>query len=99
MARAKRNERYLDSDLQRELIDRLTSIEGHVRGVRRMLEERKSCDRILVQMAAIKAAVNQTSMKLLEGHMESCVKDLVHDEEGRRAIDSLRAALASALKS
>lgn len=99
MARKTRNEPYLSSDLERELIDRLTNIEGHVRGIRRMLEEHRSCDRILVQMMAIKAAISQASIKLLEGHMESCVKDLVHDEEGRKAFDSLRLALSSALKS
>jgi len=98
MPRTKRNQPYLTSDVQRELIDRLTNIEGHVRGVRRMLEEHQSCERILVQMVAIKSAINQASVKLLEGHVEGCVKDLVQDEEGRRAIDSLRAALASAFK-
>jgi len=38
-----------------------------------MLEEHQSCNDILVKMAAVKVAINQAIIKLLEGHMESCV--------------------------
>ncbi len=99
MAKSVRSKPYLSLDVQRDLADRLTNIEGHIRGIRRMLEEHQSCDRILIQLSAIKAAVNQTSIKLLDGHIENCVKDLVYDEEGKMAIDSLKISLASILKS
>ena len=64
---------YLDPELVESLIKRLSRVEGHVRGVRRMLEEKDECEAILIQLSAIKAAVNQITIKLLEGHMETCV--------------------------
>lgn len=64
---------YLAEGAERDLLNRLSRIEGHLRAVRRMLEEHQSCNDILVQMAAVKAALNQAIIRLLEGHMESCV--------------------------
>ena len=92
------NHSYLSTSLQKELMKRLANIEGHTRGIRRMLVNHEDCDRILVQLAAIKAAVNQVSMKLLEGHIEYCVKDIIRDEGAQKIIDSLISAVMSGLK-
>ena len=64
---------YLTPEVEKDLQDRLSRIEGHVRGVRRMLEEHRDCDDILIQIAGVKAAVNQVAIKLLQGHLEMCV--------------------------
>lgn len=66
---------YLEPDLIENLQNRLHRIEGHVGGVRRMLDAREDCDDILVQLSAIKAAVNQVILKLLDGHMETCLAE------------------------
>jgi DNA-binding FrmR family transcriptional regulator len=42
-----------------------------------MLNENKPCEDLLVQLSAIKAALNQITIKLLEGHIEVCVTDFV----------------------
>lgn len=68
---------YLKEEVERDLFNRLSRIEGHLRAVKKMLEEHQSCNDILVQMAAVKAALNQAMIRLLEGHMESCVADCV----------------------
>jgi len=68
---------YLAEEVERDLLRRLSRIEGHLRAVKKMLEEHQSCNDLLVQMAAIKAAINQAIIKLLEGHMESCVSRCV----------------------
>jgi DNA-binding FrmR family transcriptional regulator len=64
----------LSKKLQTELINRLHRLEGHVRGVAGMIERQEPCDDILVQLAAVKSAVNQVILKLLEGHMDGCVQ-------------------------
>ncbi|MBI3958595.1 MAG: metal-sensitive transcriptional regulator [Chloroflexi bacterium] len=88
---------YLEPDLVQNLQARLNRIEGHVRGVKRMLESQEECEKILVQLSAIKAAVSQVTIKLLEGHMETCVAEcaLAGDLE---ALEQLKRALALVLR-
>lgn len=90
---------YLAPELVENLQARLNRIEGHVRGVKRMLDEQEDCESILVQTAAIKAALNQVIVRLLEGHMETCVADCVRAGEDDEALDRLKSALALVLKS
>lgn len=89
---------YLEPDVEKALKDRLSRIQGQIGGVKRMLEEHESCDRILVQLAAIKSAVNGTARQLLEGHMETCVLESVRAGEGEEAFESLKGAMAKFLK-
>ena len=89
---------YLDAGVEKQLRDRLSRIQGQLEGVKRMLEERKSCDDILVQMAAAQKAMNGAARQLLENHMETCVRDSVEGGDAEEALDSLRGALAKFLK-
>lgn len=98
VARVTRKAPYLTPELQRDLTERIMNVEGHMRGVRRMLEEHRSCDRILVQMGALKAAIDEISIRLLDGHIECCVKEMDQGEEGKQAVESLRAALNKAIR-
>ncbi len=90
-------ETYLTPDLIENLQNRLSRIEGHVRGVSRMLDDKEDCDSILIQLAAIRAAVNQVTIKLLEGHMETCVSDCVKGGD-IDALERLKSAMAQVLK-
>lgn len=77
----------------KEVINRLSRIEGHVRGLRKMVEENKDCPDILLQVAAVRAALNQVGRILLEDHMESCVVEAAKEGKEQQAIDDLKAAL------
>ena len=59
----------------KDLINRLSRIEGQVRGVRGMLEKDAYCADILVQVAAVNAALNGFSKELLGQHIRTCVAD------------------------
>ena len=85
---------YLEPDVERSLQHRLSRIEGQVRGIKKMLAEHQSCDEILIQLAALKSAVNGAARELLEGHMETCVLESVRSGEGEAAFGSLKVALA-----
>ena len=52
---------------------RLKTIEGHLRGVIRMVEEEAYCVDVIRQIQAVEAALNKVSSKILEDHLNSCV--------------------------
>ena len=58
---------------KRKLLNRLSRLEGQVRGVRKMIENDAYCNDVLVQTAAISAAVNALSREVLRAHLNSCV--------------------------
>lgn len=89
---------YLTGDAERAIYNRLSRIEGQVRGVKKMLAEHKSCDDMLVQISALKQAVNAVAAELLQAHMETCVLGRVEAGEGKPALASLRSALSKVLK-
>jgi len=90
-------ESYLTEEVEKDLLDRLSRIEGHVRAIRKMLEEHQSCNDILVQMGAVKAAINGAIIKLLEGHMETCVTRCVAAGDIKE-LNRLKEALALVLR-
>ena len=89
---------YLDAEVEKELQDRLSRIEGHVRGIKRMLEAHESCESLLLQLSAVRSAVNHVAARLLENHMETCVTDCVRSGAGEQALAQLKRALAQVLK-
>jgi DNA-binding FrmR family transcriptional regulator len=78
---------------RKDVLDRLARIEGHVRGVRRMVEEDKDCPELLIQVAAVRAALNQVGRIMLEDHMETCVLEAAKEGKSEKAIAELREAL------
>ena len=69
------------SEAKQDALKRLSYIEGHLGGIRRMVEEDKYCVDILKQTFAVKRAIQKLEARLLEGHLNSCVIDGV--KEGR----------------
>ena len=89
---------YLDPEVEEELQNRLSRIEGHVRGIKRMLSEHASCEDLLIQLSAVRAAVNKASARLLENHLETCVAECVRAGQGEKALRQLKGALAQVVK-
>jgi len=77
-----------------DVIKRLARIEGHVRGVRRMVEEDKSCPEVLLQLVAIRAALNKVSRMVFEDHVETCISKAIKEGAGESAVAELKEALA-----
>ncbi|MEW6066235.1 hypothetical protein P378_03330 [Desulforamulus profundi] len=63
------------AELQQELLTRLRKIEGQVRGVQKMIAENRSCSDIVIQLAAIKAAVNRVGFSVLACHLASSIEE------------------------
>ena len=64
-----------DEKEYRDLINRLSRIEGQVRGVKNMVEEDRYCIDIVTQVSAIQAALNSFNRVLLSNHIKTCVVD------------------------
>jgi DNA-binding FrmR family transcriptional regulator len=64
-----------------EAIQRLKSIEGHLRGVQRMLEEDVYCIDVIRQLQAVQAALNKVSTMILDEHLNSCLITAVRGED------------------
>jgi len=62
-------------------LQRLKTIEGHLRGVIRMLEEDAYCIDVIRQIQAVEAALNKVSGLILEQHLNSCVITAVKGED------------------
>ena len=58
-----------------QLVVRLRRAEGQLRGVQRMLEEGADCQKVLTQLAAVKAAVDQVGLHLISDSLRTCVAD------------------------
>lgn len=78
--------------------DRLKKIEGQVRGLQRMIEEDRYCVDVLVQVAAVKAALNKVGLALMEGHARGCMQAAVRRGEGDQAVSELMDVLERFIK-
>jgi DNA-binding FrmR family transcriptional regulator len=79
---------------QREsVLKRLARIEGHVRAVKRMVEEDTACPDVLVQIAAIRSALNGVGRLILEDHMQGCMVKAVQDGDFEDAFRDLKKSL------
>jgi len=64
-----------DATSKNDLLNRLSRIEGQVRGIARMVEQDKYCIDILTQASAVSKAMQSVALRLLEGHLSHCVVD------------------------
>lgn len=80
-----------------DIIKRLARVEGHVRGIAKMVQEDKDCPAILLQIAAVQSALNKVSQIMLEDHIETCVAKAIKEGRGEEAVQKLKEALARLL--
>jgi CsoR family transcriptional regulator, copper-sensing transcriptional repressor len=63
------------------VLNRLKSVEGHVRGVERMVEDGSYCIDVIRQIQAVQAALNKISSMILENHLNTCLITAVRGED------------------
>jgi len=80
-----------------KLLNRLSRIEGQVRGIARMVEEDRYCIDILTQLQAARAGLARVEQELLQAHLDHCVRNALASsdpDEARRKADEVIALLA-----
>lgn len=83
--------------LRSKLDARLKRIAGQVAGIQRMVEEDRYCVDVLLQIAAVRAALEQAGKLLLGAHVETCVRDAIESgapRERKAKVDELLDVLA-----
>ena len=89
--------RHRSDEELKKLTNRLSRIEGQVRGLREMLQRDAYCVDILVQVSAVGAALNSFSKELLATHIRTCVAQDIRDGKDE-VIDELVATLQKLMK-
>ncbi len=80
------------------VVKRLKRAEGHVGAVRRMVEEGRDCPDILIQLSAVRAALDATAKIVLADHVQSCLHDAQQNGDTEAAWGDLRKALESFIR-
>ena len=79
------------------VINRLARAIGHLEHVKRMVEDGRDCSEVLVQIAAVRAAINNVGKVILQDHIQHCLVEAVeHDDE--QALDDLCQAIDKFIK-
>ncbi|MCD8511064.1 MAG: metal-sensing transcriptional repressor [Bacillus sp. (in: Bacteria)] len=78
---------------RRVVVNRLARIEGHVRSVKNMSLEGRDCGDILIQLAAIRSAIDSCGKIILQDHLEECVVDAVRTGDEEKILKELKAAI------
>ena len=82
-------------------LNRLKTVEGHIRGVQRMVEEQAYCIDIIRQINAVQAALNKISINILEDHLNSCLVSAVkgdNSEDRDRVLQEIVEVFEAATK-
>jgi DNA-binding FrmR family transcriptional regulator len=77
----------------RKIVNRLSRLEGHIRGVKTMVQENRPCPDVLVQIAAIRGALDRVARIILDEHLSECVARAAQEGNIDDEIEALKAAL------
>jgi len=72
-----------DDATKQAFLDRLNRIEGQIRGIRKMMEERRGCFDVLKQVAAAAGAMRSLQKVILENHVAACLEEALSDDRDR----------------
>ena len=80
------------------VINRLSRVEGHIRGIIKMVEEGKNCEDIIIQVSAVQSALKNISILILQDHLKHCVVEEVEEGNSEETLEQLNRALKYMLK-
>ena len=78
------------TDVKQDALKRLSYIEGHLAGIRKMLDEDKYCVDVLKQTYAVRRAIEKMESLLLEGHLKSCVVEGIQSGRAEEIVEELK---------
>lgn len=77
----------------RRVVNRLSRIEGHIRGIKTMVQESRPCPDVLVQLAAVRGALDRVARIILDEHLTQCVARAAQEGNIDTEIEELKTAL------
>lgn len=82
---------------KKAVVNRLAKAIGHLEAVKRMVEKDADCSEVLIQLAAVRSAINNTGKVVLKNHMNHCIVEAV-EEHDMEAIEQLNKAIDQFMK-
>jgi CsoR family transcriptional regulator, copper-sensing transcriptional repressor len=82
-----------DEESLRRITNRLSRIEGHIRGIKTMVQESRPCPDVLVQIAAVRGALDRVARIILDEHLTQCIARAAEEGNIEVEIEELKAAL------
>jgi DNA-binding FrmR family transcriptional regulator len=82
-----------DPESLRRIVNRLARIEGHIRGIKTMVQESRPCPDVLVQVAAVRGALDRVARIILDEHLTECISRAAEAGNIEDEIAELKAAL------
>lgn len=79
------------------VLNRLSRAIGHLESIKRMVEDGRDCSEVLIQLSAVKSAINNTGKVILKDHIEHCMVDAVESGD-HKAIEELTEAIERFVK-
>lgn len=79
------------------VLNRLSRAIGHLQSVRRMVEEGRDCSEVLIQIAAVRSAIDNTGKLILQDHLKHCILDAAREGD-QQTIDDLCQAIDKYMK-
>ncbi|MEO1432982.1 MAG: metal-sensitive transcriptional regulator [Cyanobacteria bacterium J06633_8] len=77
----------------RKIVNRLSRIEGHIRGIKSMVQQNTPCPDVLLQIAAVRGAIDKVARIVLDEHLTECVARAAKDGNIDAEMEELKAAL------
>jgi CsoR family transcriptional regulator, copper-sensing transcriptional repressor len=77
----------------RQIVNRLSRIEGHIRGIKVMVQESRTCPDVLVQIAAVRGALDRVARVILDEHLTECIARAAKEGKIEEEIEELKTAL------
>lgn len=77
----------------RRLVNRLSRIEGHIRGIKAMVQENQPCPNVLIQIAAVRGALDRVARIILDEHLTECIARAATEGNIDLELEQLKAAL------
>jgi CsoR family transcriptional regulator, copper-sensing transcriptional repressor len=77
----------------RRIVNRLSRIEGHVRGIKTMVQQNSPCPDVLLQIAAVRGALDRVARIVLDEHLTECIARASKEGNIEEEIEQLKAAL------
>ena len=81
----------------KNVITRLARAIGHLEAVKQMVEQGRDCSEVLIQLAAVKSAINNTGKIILKDHLNHCITDAVKNDDSK-ALEEINKAIDQFVK-
>ncbi|WP_228024745.1 metal-sensitive transcriptional regulator [cf. Phormidesmis sp. LEGE 11477] len=80
-------------DSLKKLVNRLSRLEGHIRGIKTMVQENRPCPDVLIQVAAVRGGLDRVARIILDEHLSECITRAAAEGNIEEEIEALKTAL------